>query len=168
MGVDPVERVLNYLKCHERVLTTAESCTAGRIVALLSEKAGTGCVLESGYVVYSPEAKQRLLGVQAQTIERCGLTSEDVAREMAAGALRDSSANVAIATTGVAGPEAQGDIAPGTVCFAWGFAGQGAPAMFSRTERFFGDRQAVLHQAALHGLIQLIHFHQRWLQGERA
>ncbi|WP_434771044.1 CinA family protein [Pseudomonas entomophila] len=168
MGVDPIERVLNYLKHHELVLTTAESCTAGRIVALLSEKPGTGCVLESGYVVYSPEAKQRLLGVRAQTIERCGLTSEEVAREMVAGALNDSSANVAIATTGVAGPEAQGDIAPGTVCFAWGFAGHGAPAIFSRTERFFGERQAVLHQATVHGLVQLMHFHQRWLQGERA
>lgn len=168
MGVDPIEQVLNYLKDHELTLTTAESCTAGRIVALLSEKAGTGCVLESGYVVYSPEAKQRLLGVRARTIERCGLTSEEVAREMVAGALRDSPASVAIATTGVAGPDPQGDIAPGTVCFAWGFAGPGAPALFSRTERFFGERQAVLHQAAVHGLVQLIHFHQRWLQGERA
>jgi len=74
------------------------------MVALLAAFPGTGEVLESGYVVYSPSAKKRLLGVSAQTIERYGLTSEPVAWEMALGALKDSDANVVIATTGVAGP----------------------------------------------------------------
>ncbi|MBF8781910.1 CinA family protein [Pseudomonas fulva] len=168
MKNDPLDELLDYLKRHDLVLTTAESCTAGRMVALLSEKEGIGSVLESGYVVYSPQAKQRLLGVRPQTIERCGLTSEEVAREMAQGALLDSTANVAIATTGVAGPGPAGDTPPGTVCFAWAFAGQSTPAVFSRTERFFGDRQAVLRQSSLHGLLRLMHFHQRWLHGERA
>ncbi|MCP6134557.1 CinA family protein, partial [Klebsiella pneumoniae] len=68
--------------------------------------------MESGYVVYSPSAKQRLLGVSEATIERYGLTSEAVAWEMARGALKDSAATVAIATTGVAGPAPQSGIAP--------------------------------------------------------
>lgn len=168
MTYDPIDRVQNYLKAHGMTLTTAESCTAGRMVALLSEKPGTGSVLESGYVVYSPEAKQRLLGVNPNTIEHFGLTSQEVAREMALGALTDSPASVAIATTGVAGPEAEGDIPPGTLCFAWAFADLPTPAVFSRTERFFGDRQSVLHQASLHGLLQMMLFHQRWLRGERS
>lgn len=106
------------------------------MVALLAAVPGTGEVLESGYVVYSPSAKKRLLGVSPQTIERYGLTSEAVAWEMALGALKDSDATVAIASTGVAGPQPQDGIAPGTVCFAWAFAGEPL-AVFTRSQRFF-------------------------------
>ena len=63
MTTDPVLEALDYLKAHKLVLTTAESCTAGAMVALLAAVPGTGEVLESGYVVYSPSAKKRLLGV---------------------------------------------------------------------------------------------------------
>lgn len=167
MTVDAVQAVVDYLKENELLLTTAESCTAGRMVALLSEIPGSGEVLESGYVVYSPTAKQRLLGVSAQTIEQFGLTSIPVAHEMAVGALKDSPATVAVATTGVAGPEPQGEIKPGTLCFAWAFAGDPI-AVFSRTLHFNGDRETVLHQAALYGLVHVQDFHQRWLRGERA
>ncbi len=162
-----VQAVLDYLKQQHLLLTTTESCTAGRMVALLAESPGTGEVLESGYVVYSPEAKKRLLGVSDITIERYGLTSEAVAWEMAIGALRDSTATVAIATTGVAGPESADGIAPGTLCFAWAFAGEPL-AVFTRTQRFFGTRTEVLQQGALYGLTRLSHYHQRWLRGERA
>ncbi|WP_123567716.1 CinA family protein [Pseudomonas vranovensis] len=75
-----LQGICDYLQAHGLMLTTAESCTAGCIVALLSQIPGSGCVLESGYVVYSPEAKQRLLNVSADTIDRFGLTSEAVAR----------------------------------------------------------------------------------------
>ncbi len=94
------------------------------MVALLAAFPGTGEVLESGYVLYSPSAKKRLLGVSAQTIERYGLTSEPVAWEMALGALKDSDANVVIATTGVAGPDPASGVLPGTLGFAWAFAGE--------------------------------------------
>lgn len=167
MSQAQVQAVLDYLKQQHLLLTTAESCTAGRMVALLAESPGTGEVLESGYVVYSPEAKKRLLGVSDITIERYGLTSEAVAWEMAMGALRDSTATVAIATTGVAGPESADGIAPGTLCFAWAFAGEPL-AVFTRTQRFFGARTEVLQQGALYGLTRLSHYHQRWLRGERA
>lgn len=115
MATDPVIEALEYLKAHKLVLTTAESCTAGAMVALLAAVPGTGEVLESGYVVYSPSAKKRLLGVNPQTIERYGLTSEAVAWEMALGALKDSDATVAIASTGVAGPQPQ-DAIPRAPC----------------------------------------------------
>ncbi|WP_459205795.1 CinA family protein [Pseudomonas sp. MLB6B] len=167
MTRDPSLAVLNYLKAHDLLLTTAESCTAGRMVAMLAEHEGAGEVLESGYVVYSPEAKQRLLGVDPGTIERFGLTSEAVAWEMVRGALRDSPANVAIATTGVAGPAPASGVLPGTLCFAWAFAGE-TDAVFTATQRFFGERADVLHNAALHGLTRLVHYHERWLRSERA
>ncbi len=72
-----------YLREHALRLTTAESCTAGMIVTLLSEIEGSGALIESGYVVYSPEAKQRLLRVSPRIIEAFGLTSCEVARDMA-------------------------------------------------------------------------------------
>ena len=164
---DPVLAALGYLKDNRLILTTAESCTAGCMVALLAAVPGTGEVLESGYVVYSPSAKKRLLGVSAETIERYGLTSETVAWEMALGALRDSDANVVIATTGVAGPVPESGIPPGTMCFAWAFAGEPI-AVFTRTQRFSGERSEVMRQGALFGLTRLSNYHQRWLRGERA
>ena len=81
---------VQYLRDHALMITTAESCTAGKIVTLLSEVEGSGEFIECGYVVYSPQAKERLLHVSPQTIETFNLTSVEVAREMATGALRDS------------------------------------------------------------------------------
>ena len=167
MANDPVLAALGYLKNNKLILTTAESCTAGCMVALLAAVPGTAEVLESGYVVYSPSAKKRLLGVSAETIERYGLTSEAVAWEMALGALRDSDANVVIATTGVAGTAPESGIPPGTMCFAWAFAGDPI-AVFTRTQRFFGERSEVMRAGALFGLTRLSLYHQRWLHGERA
>jgi PncC family amidohydrolase len=99
--------------------------------------------MDCGYVVYSPESKKRLLNVQQSTIDTFNLTSEEVAREMAAGALHDSTANVAIANTGVAGPATVDGIEPGTVCLAWGFQYAKRLILFSRTLHLPGDRQAV-------------------------
>jgi hypothetical protein len=81
---------VEYLEKTSLLLATAESCTAGRIVALLAEVPGSGSLIECGYVVYSPSAKQRLLGVRRETIEHFNLTSIEVAREMAIGVLKDS------------------------------------------------------------------------------
>jgi len=102
--IEDLEAMVAYLMPNKLYLATAESCTAGLIAAALGSVPGGGKVTESGYVVYSPTAKQRLLGVSLATIDQFGLTSEEVAQEMAKGALEDSEANVAVATTGVAGP----------------------------------------------------------------
>lgn len=160
------EDTVAYLKKHSLLLATAESCTAGRIVALLAEVPGSGAMVECGYVVYSPEAKQRLLGVSAKTIEQFNLTSVEVAREMVVGALRDSPATAAIATTGLCGTEDVDGIPAGTVCFAWGFVERNRVSVFTRRHRFFGEREVLQHEAALHALQQLPRFHQRMLAGE--
>lgn len=160
------QSLVEYLREHELRLTTAESCTAGQIVTLLAEVPGSGSLIESGYVVYSPEAKQRLLGVSPRTIDTFNLTSRQVAEEMALGALHDADANVAVATTGILGPDDMDGIPAGTVCFAWAFNLNGKRALFSRRERFFGSRTQVQLRASQHALVQLRHFHQRALTGE--
>ena len=163
-----VQAAIEYLKEQQLRLTTAESCTAGLIVSLLSEVPGSGSLIESGYVVYSPEAKQRLLQVSAYTIDTFNLTSVEVAREMALGALRDSPASVAVATTGILGPDSIDGIAPGTVCFGWGFQLGQERFVFTRRHRFFGSREQVQREASLHALEHIKVFHQRALNGERA
>lgn len=88
MDADPVIDALGYPKTHKLLLTTAESCRAGAMVTLLADLPGTCVVLESGYGVYSLQAKQRLIGVSPLNIEHYGLTSEAVTWEMALGALK--------------------------------------------------------------------------------
>ena len=85
-------------------ITTAESCTGGLLSALFTEISGASKVFERGFVTYSNEAKIQMLGVKKETLENFGAVSKEVAGEMAQGALKNSSADVAIAITGVAGP----------------------------------------------------------------
>lgn len=149
---------IDCLKQHRLLLTTAESCTAGKIITLLSQVEGSGACIECGYVVYSEEAKQRLLGVSAYTIKTFNLTSCEVAREMAQGALRDSPAQVAVATTGLLGPDSIDGIPPGTVCFAWAYHLNCAVKVFSRKERFIGSREQVQVLAAEYALKGVVRF----------
>lgn len=86
------------------MIATAESCTGGLIAGLLTEIAGSSRVVERGFVSYSNEAKQELLGVPGKLIENHGAVSEAVVRAMAAGALERSRADVVVAVSGVAGP----------------------------------------------------------------
>jgi nicotinamide-nucleotide amidase len=92
--------------CRARGLTvaTAESCTGGLVVAALTEIAGSSDVVECGFVTYSNQAKETMLGVPASTLERHGAVSAETASAMAAGALRNSRADIAVAITGIAGP----------------------------------------------------------------
>jgi nicotinamide-nucleotide amidase len=85
-------------------IATAESCTGGLIAALLTEIPGSSDVVERGFVTYSNEAKMELLGVPADTLARVGAVSRETALAMAAGALAQSRAEIAVAVTGVAGP----------------------------------------------------------------
>lgn len=156
---------LEYLRRHRLVLSTAESCTAGMTMSLLADVEGCGAQIDCGYVVYSPEAKRRILDVQQETIDAFGLTSEEVAREMAAGALRSSGANVAIANTGVAGPDAIDGIAPGTVCLGWAFQYAKRLWLFSRTLHLPGDRQQVRRVAAEQSIGDVPLLFQRLLAG---
>jgi nicotinamide-nucleotide amidase len=113
-------RVGARLKKDRLKLATAESCTGGWIAQAVTSVAGSSEWFERGFVTYSNEAKKELLGVRARTLSSHGAVSEETAREMAAGALARSRAQVAIAVTGIAGPGGGTRGKPvGTVCFAW-------------------------------------------------
>lgn len=98
-------------------IATAESCTGGMIAAALTEIAGASDVVECGFVTYSNAAKERLLGVQHQTLERFGAVSEEVAREMALGTLTRAGVDLAVSVTGIAGPGGSEFKPEGRVCF---------------------------------------------------
>ncbi len=85
-------------------IASAESCTGGLVSALITEIAGSSQVFDCGFVVYSNLAKEKNLGVSAKTLNNFGAVSEEVAKEMAIGALKNSNANLSIAITGIAGP----------------------------------------------------------------
>jgi nicotinamide-nucleotide amidase len=98
------KRVLDLFRARGLKAATAESCTGGLVAAALTEIAGSSDVLDCGFVTYSNEAKRAMLGVPASTLKRHGAVSGETAAAMAAGALKHSHADVAVAITGIAGP----------------------------------------------------------------
>lgn len=98
------ETLLAALRARKLMLATAESCTGGLIAGVLTEIAGSSDVVERGFVTYSNEAKNELIGVPMAMIRERGAVSKEVALAMAAGALGHSRADIAVAVTGVAGP----------------------------------------------------------------
>jgi len=134
--VDEAQQLLDTLRERGLMLVTAESCTGGLISALLTEIPGSSDVVERGYVTYSNAAKASCLGIDPEVIATNGAVSEVVARAMAAGALANSEADVAVAVTGVAGPGGGSPEKPvGLVHFA--AARRGQPLL--HLERRFGD-----------------------------
>ena len=138
---------------HEkRVITGAESCTGGLIAAVLTSVSGSSLWVDRGFVTYSNEAKMEMLGVASATLDEFGAVSEETAREMAAGALKNSRATIAYSVTGVAGPNGATMTKPvGMVCF--GFAT--AHGVMTVTKYFRGDRSAVREQSVNFVLAQL-------------
>ncbi len=145
------------LKARGLMLATAESCTGGWVAQAATAIAGSSDWFERGFVTYSDAAKQDMLGVSSEALAAHGAVSEQVAREMAAGALAHSRAQVALAITGVAGPGGGSPEKPvGTVCFAWAVK---AGASGAQTRRFDGDRESVRRQSvivALQGVLDTL------------
>jgi nicotinamide-nucleotide amidase len=134
------EHLADALLARGWMLATAESCTGGMIAAACTDLSGSSNWFERGFVTYSNEAKQELLGVDPALIARHGAVSEVVARAMAFGAVRRSRAQVSVAVTGVAGPTGGSPQKPvGTVWF--GFQVDGL--LSSELHHFDGDRAAV-------------------------
>ncbi len=98
------KRVLDLCRARGLRIATAESCTGGLVAAALTEIAGASDVVECGFVTYSDAAKQAMLGVPEPTLKRHGAVSGQTATAMAAGALKNSQADLAVAITGIAGP----------------------------------------------------------------
>jgi nicotinamide-nucleotide amidase len=148
------------LQASGRMLVTAESCTGGWVAEAMTMVPGSSQWFERGFITYTNLAKQDMLGVQPDTLERHGAVSEATVREMVAGALANSPGDVALAVSGVAGPSGGTAAKPvGTVCLAWGLRGGGTVAV---TRYFPGDREAVRRDsviAALEGLIKTLQAH---------
>ena len=142
------------LRTNGQRLTTAESCTGGWIAQCLTAIAGSSDWFERGFVTYSNDAKVEMLGVEADTLVAHGAVSEATAAAMAAGALRHSHADWALAVTGIAGPGGgSADKPVGTVCFGWAAVDGRVDA---QTVRFAGDREQVRAQSVAHALAGLL------------
>jgi nicotinamide-nucleotide amidase len=138
-------------------LCTAESCTGGWISKALTDRAGSSVWFDCGFVTYSNSAKQALLNVGAELLNQHGAVSQPVAEAMVAGALERSAADIALAVTGIAGPDGGTAVKPvGTVWFAWQLRGQ---EVLSHSIVFPGDRDSVRQQTvaeALRGALRLL------------
>src|SRR5579885_1839388 len=125
-------------------IVTAESCTAGWIAKALTDVPGSSGWVDSGYVTYSNAAKMRDVGVAARTLDEHGAVSEATVREMANGALRAAGVEMAIAVSGIAGPDGGTAEKPvGTVWFAVAAPEAQGPATLCERRLFSGDREQV-------------------------
>jgi nicotinamide-nucleotide amidase len=183
-----VARVARWALGAKYRLVTAESCTGGWIAKVFTDAAGSSRWFECGYVTYSNEAKARDLGVSWRTLKEHGAVSEPTVREMAAGALRATGADVSIAVSGIAGPDGGSAEKPvGTVWFcvgrrvvgAAGIGGAGAAGtggvgaagrmgpiaaagpdieLLAEGQLFGGDREAIRRASVRRALELVLHF----------
>jgi nicotinamide-nucleotide amidase len=146
---ETAERLGAELKQRGLMITTAESCTGGWIAQAITAVPGSSEWFERGFVTYTYISKREMLGVSSDTLGTHGAVSEPTVREMAAGALERSHAQLAVAVSGTAGPSGGSPGKPvGTVCFAWAME----DVVESGTLRFEGDREAVRREAVVHAL----------------
>ena len=125
-------QILDLAKQRGIMITAAESCTGGMIAAALTDIAGSSAVFERGFVTYTNDAKREMPGALATTLDAHGAVSEEVAHEMAAGALRHSHAQIAVSVTGIAGPGGSEFKPEGRVCFGIAFG----PECITETREF--------------------------------
>lgn len=140
----------------ERRLVTAESCSGGWIGKALTDVPGSSQWYLGGVIAYSNTLKQTLLGVLPSTLAAHGAVSESTAREMAIGALETLGGHIAVAVTGIAGPEGgQADKPVGTVWFAWAWYQDDGIETRTAMDVFAGDREAVRRQTVARALGEL-------------
>jgi nicotinamide-nucleotide amidase len=145
------------LHAGRRNAATAESCTAGWIAKTLTDVPGSSRWFECGYVTYSDAAKVRDLGVAQRTLDEFGAVSEQAAREMALGALRKPRVSVALAVTGIAGPDGGTPDKPvGMVWLCAAASGVGGEEVLTELRNFPGDRAAVRRLSVRHALELLL------------
>ena len=141
------QRVIERGAANGVMVATAESCTGGMIAAALTDISGSSAVLDRGFVTYSNEAKNEMLGVPTALIDKHGAVSGEIARAMAKGAIRNSCAGIAVSVTGVAGPT--GGTAEKPVGLVWfGLAKAGGSIRAERRVFSGGSRDYVRAKAA--------------------
>jgi nicotinamide-nucleotide amidase len=134
--VEAARRLLDVCKRKKLFVATAESCTAGLVAGTLTEVPGVSSMLDRGFITYSNESKQEMLGVKPQTLDTHGAVSRETALEMAQGALARSPVDLAVSVTGIAGPDGGSAEKPvGLVHF--GAVSRGGQSVHS--EQHYGD-----------------------------
>lgn len=147
------EAVVTELTEAGKAVSTAESCTGGWVAKSITDIAGSSAVFQYGIVSYSNGAKESILGVKNETLEKHGAVSEAVVKEMADGALHLSGADIAVAVSGVAGPDGGTEDKPvGTVWFAWAVRDGANALVDTNCEQFTGDRDLVRELTVAHAL----------------
>ena len=119
--MESAEKLVNLLIEKKLHITTAESCTGGMVASRIVDVAKASKVFNVAYVTYANEAKEKYLNVDSKTIEKYGVVSEEVTKQMAFGALKEANADISIVTSGIAGPTGGTEYKPvGMVCFGVG------------------------------------------------
>ena len=154
--LDLAYKTLHLLKSQGLMVTTAESCTGGLIFSALTHHAGSSMVMDRGFVTYSNAAKEAQLNVTPSTLEKFGAVSEATVAEMLSGALHNSTADIAVAISGVAGP-GKSDNKPQGLVYIGTQSRNNTPTILQN--HFAGDRQQVREQSvatALHMIQQSV------------
>ncbi len=158
-----IEQLAMLLLSQKKQLAVAESCTGGWLAKVLTDLPGSSEWFERGFVTYSNQAKQEMLGVTAETLAASGAVSADTVAEMANGSLRHSHADLSVAISGIAGPGGGSEDKPvGLVWFGFAQKTPAGIATMTESQQFDGEREAVREQAvhfALNGLLQLLEQH---------
>lgn len=148
---DLSDRFLQACARRKLLVATAESCTGGMIISMLTDIPGSSSMVDRGFVTYSNEAKMEMLGVSAGTLDAHGAVSQETAAEMADGALEHSRAGISLAVTGIAGPD--GGSAEKPVGLVWfGMTIKGRPTVTEK--RVFQNlgRDYIRRETAKHAL----------------
>jgi nicotinamide-nucleotide amidase len=148
-----VARILDLARAKGWRIGCAESCTGGMVSAALTDIAGSSDVFDRGFVTYSNAAKTAMLGVRHETLAAFGAVSEQVAREMADGALAASDTQLAVSITGIAGPGGSEFKPEGRVCF--GLAARGGQTV-AHTVEFGAQGRAAVRQAATDHALEML------------
>jgi nicotinamide-nucleotide amidase len=151
--VTGAEALLALARSKGAKIATAESCTGGLIAGAITDIAGSSDIFDRGFVTYSNAAKTDMLGVRTATLEQFGAVSEEVAREMADGALARSAAGLAVSVTGIAGPGGSGHKPEGRVCF--GLAEKGC-ATLTETVEFGPLGRAEVRRATVEHALEML------------
>lgn len=146
-------QILDMAKDRGVMIATAESCTGGMVAVALTDVAGSSAVVERGFVTYSNAAKIEMLGVSPATLAAHGAVSEEVAREMAEGALRHGGAQLTVSITGIAGPGGSEHKPEGRVCF--GLAMTGRPTQ-TETREFGAPGRAEVRRLSRDHALRLL------------
>ena len=148
--INIAKEIIDLANLNKAVIASAESCTGGMLSSAITEVPGSSVIFECGFVTYSNISKMELLSVKENTLNFYGAVSEEVAGEMAIGAINNSKANLAISITGIAGPGGSNKKPEGMVCFSIAFENE---IKLTETKKWGAlGRNIIRQKATLHGL----------------